>query len=251
MSQRRSRLAFVVLTRTALAAGAALGLWLYKRWGYRVRSNETDVALIDAPPEADGPGIQHAVEGEGPRFHRRYCVRIQAPTLTPEELMAEIGADISPFVSEEVARFEKTRGHPDRLAPGDEFMVHIRAPWNGPVRVVEVEPTMFRLATLEGHMEAGQIEFRAVLAPPRAAPPEASGEDGPSASEAPGKHDLLFTIESWARSRDAVVDLVYDGVGAGKAAQQLMWTFFCSRVAEACGGKIVGEIEVHTEREAT
>ena len=230
MSSRHPRLAVVLLTPAALAAGAALGLWAYKRWGYAVEAEERDVPIVDAPPEAAGPAIQHADEGAGPRFHRRYRVRVHAPTLTPEALMTQIGADITAFVAPEVARFEKTKGASGELGPGDEFLVHIRAPWNGPVRVVEVEPAMFRLATLETHMEAGQIEFRAE---------EAAGGD------------LVFTIESWARSRDATVDVAYDDLGAAKAAQQAMWTFFCEKVAEAAGGEKVGEIEVMTEREAT
>ena len=44
---------------------------------------------------------------------------------------------------------------------GDEYVVRMPGPWDGPVRVVEVTPTSFRLATLDGHLEAGQIEFRA------------------------------------------------------------------------------------------
>ncbi len=33
-------------------------------------------------------------------------------------------------------------------------------PWDGPVLVVDQTPTSFRFATLKGHLEAGQIEFR-------------------------------------------------------------------------------------------
>ncbi len=45
---------------------------------------------------------------------------------------------------------------------GDEYVVRMPGPWDGPVRVVDVSPRSFRLATLEGHLEAGQIEFRAL-----------------------------------------------------------------------------------------
>ena len=45
---------------------------------------------------------------------------------------------------------------------GDEFVVRMPGPWDGPVRVVERDPdARFRLVTLAGHLEAGQIEFRA------------------------------------------------------------------------------------------
>lgn len=68
----------------------------------------------------------------------------------------------------EVARFEKTKGRPGLIERGDEFRVRLPGPWNGPVRVIEVAPCSFRLATLEGHMEAGEIEFRAQASCPTA-----------------------------------------------------------------------------------
>ena len=229
MSARRPSPALVFLLPPALATGAALGWWVYKRWGYPVDETETDVPHVEAPPEADGPELQHADEGTGPRFHRVYRVRQSGADWTPEALIADIGRDIAPYVAPELASFERESGEEGALTPGDEFLVHINGPWNGPVRVVEVEPTRFRLATREGHMEAGQIEFRAETA-----------ENG----------DLVFTIESWARSRDAAVDVAYDGIGVAKEAQQAMWTFFCEQAAERAGGETVGEIEVRTEREA-
>lgn len=42
---------------------------------------------------------------------------------------------------------------------GDEYLVRMPGPWNGPVRVVGRTPTSFRLATLQGHLEAGQLEL--------------------------------------------------------------------------------------------
>ena len=230
MSARRPSLALLFLAPAALAAGGALGVWLYKRWGYPVDENERDVPLVDTPPEPDGPGLQPSSEGVGPRFHRRYRIRLADADWGPREVMADIARDFGPYVAPELGRFERESGEEGRLTPGDEFMVHINGPWDGPVRVMDVSPESFRLATREGHLEAGQIEFRAETL------------DG---------GDLLFTIESWARSRDAVVDVTYDDLGAAKAAQKAMWTFFCDKVAERAGGERVGEIEVRTEREAT
>lgn len=226
----------ILLTPAALAAGAAVGLWLWKRWGYAVREVERDVDHVaEAPPtpEPEPAGhapIQHEEDGEGPRFHRRYRVDVAASVLTPEALVAQIQDDVQAFVPDEIATFERTEGE-GRFAIGDEFHIHIAAPWDGPVRVVEVSPTHFTLATLDGHLEAGKIRFEAAEHPTEAGA-------------------LRFTIESWARSRDRLVDLAYDGLGVAKAAQQGMWTFFCDRVAEACGGEKMGEIEVVTERES-
>ena len=232
------RLGPIFLTPLALAAGAALGVWLWRRWGYPVRTEEHDVTRApEAPPvpKPDPPGrprIQGEEEGAGPRFHRRYEVDVDETTKTPEELISCIGENIQHYVPDEIAVFKKVVGDPGHLAVGDEYQILIRSPWDGPVRVVEVEPRRFSLATLEGHMEAGQIRFAAADHPTR-------------------EGALRFTIESWARSRDAAVDLVYDGLGLAKEAQSAMWTFFCERVVEACGGERMGEVEVETEREAT
>ena len=145
--------------------------------------------------------------------------------------MTCIGQNIQAYVPDEIAVFEKSKGTEGRLAVGDEYDIKIRSPWDGPVRVVEVGPRRFTLATLDGHMEAGQIRFEAAEHPAR-----------------PGA--LRFSIESWARSRDGAVDFVYDELGLGKKAQQAMWTFFCERVVEDSGGERVGEVRVLTEREA-
>lgn len=221
-----------------LAGGAAaLAGVLWRRWRFPVYTRRRDVARVPegpAPLPPDAPGrahVQRPAEGAGPRFHRRYHVDIAECALTPEALIERVGREIHAFSPGEIARFEKTLGEEGRLALGDEFVVHISSPWNGPVRVIEAEPTSFTLATLEGHLEAGQIRFSAVPHP-----------------TVPGA--VRFVIESWARSADGVVDFAYDVLGLAQKAQEAMWTFFCERVAEAAGGRRIGEIEVLTEREA-
>ncbi len=213
----------------------AAGWAAWRRWAYPVREVEREVAHVPDPPVDDAPegerDLQPEEAGVGARFHRRYAVDVAESTQTPTELIAEIGRDIQAFVPDELAVFEKVKGAPERLAVGDEFDITIRSPWDGPVRVVEAEPTRFTLATLDGHLEAGQIRFEA--------------REHPSRPDA-----LAFSIESWARSRDDVVDFVYDELGLAKKAQQAMWTFFCERVSEACGGHTIDEIRVLTEREA-
>jgi hypothetical protein len=100
------------------------------------------------------------------------------------------------------------------------------APWDGPVRVVRRTPCSFRFATLDGHLEAGQIEFRA----------------------APAPEGLRFEIESWARSADRLSDLLYHRLRMAKEIQLHMWTSFIERVAAASGGRLTGGIEIHTRR---
>ena len=78
-------------------------------------------------------------------------------------------------------------------------------PWHGPVRVSAKSPLSFRLATLKGHLEAGQIEFRAV----------------PSGDE---QSHLVFEIESSARSSDRLSNLLYHHLRTPKEVQLRMWT---------------------------
>ena len=233
MNSRRTRA--LVLAPAAVAAGGAAGVWLWRRWGYRVRETVREVAHVPAPPVQDVPDdkadVQDESEGVGAHFHRRYQVDVADTTLTPAQLVAEIARDIQRFVPDEIAVFDKTVGAEGRLAVGDEYHIAIKAPWDGPVRVIDATPTRFTLATLDGHLEAGQIRFQASSHPRQ-----------------PGA--LRFRIESWARSADPAVDWFYDTAGVAKAAQQAMWTFFCNRVAQACGGDTMGDVEVLTERQS-
>ena len=69
--------------------------------------------------------------------------------------------EIAPIVAE-LGRMPTRRELTDR-GLGAEFLVHMPGPWDAPVRVVERTATSFRFATLRGHIEAGEIEFRAAL----------------------------------------------------------------------------------------
>jgi hypothetical protein len=118
--------------------------------------------------------IQRPEQGVGPLFRRRFRARIRDAELSAEELMSAIAEDLNRVAPTKFARFSNLRGGEGRVRVGDEFLVRMPGPWNGPVRVISRTPTSFRFATLDGHLEAGQIEFRA------------SDEDG-----------LVFEIESW------------------------------------------------------
>jgi hypothetical protein len=170
--------------------------------------------------------VQRLQDGVGPLFRRRYGVRIESSSMSPEQLMATIARNPNRAAPVEVAFFRKTRGDKGPLQVGDEYMVRMPGPWDGPVRVVDCSPTSFRFATLRGHLEAGQIEFRA------------RREDGA----------LRFEIESWARSGDRLSALLYDRVGVVKEMQLHMWTHFCERVGRLTGGRIRGGIRIDTRR---
>jgi hypothetical protein len=142
--------------------------------------------------------------------------------MSPETLIARLGADPNRASPTELARFLKVSGADSALTVGDELVVRMPGPWDGPVRVAEATPTSFRLVTMAGHLEAGQIEFRA------------SDGDG----------ELRFAIESWARSGDRLSNLLYHHLRMAKEVQLHMWTSFLEKVADLAGGRISGGIEI-------
>ena len=178
------------------------------------------------PPAASTDRIQLPDDGVGALFHRRYNARITGARLSPEELMACLMEDPDRLVPTEFARFTKVEGGPGRMEVGDEYVVRMPGPWNGPLRVVEAGPTCFRLVTLEGHLEAGQIEF----------------------SVRPAGDGMVFTIESWATSGDRVSKLLYQHLRMAKEVQFHMWTSVLENAGQVAGGKLSGGIDVETAR---
>jgi hypothetical protein len=167
--------------------------------------------------------LQRRSDGFGPEVQRRYRVRISGSGMTPEGLIDALADDINRLSPTEVAWWEPT-GQASGMDSGDEYTIHMPGPWEGPVRVVDRQPTSVRLATLNGHMEAGEILFR-------------TGREG---------EDLRFEIESWARAGDPIFDVVYRRLGLGREMQGHMWVHVCERVAELCGGSVVGKVQVTT-----
>ncbi len=204
----------------AFISGTALLGWLLTR---RPRPRPVPRRLLWGRQRAQLPD-----EGYGLLFHRRYWVDIDRPKLSPKALMDRVQCDVGAFCPRLLADFQKSRGHPSRMQPGDEYQIAILGPWNGAVRVIESSPTSFTFVTLKGHPEAGQITFSVRRHPTR---PRA----------------LRFEIRSWARSRDMLVSLGYHEGKIGKEIQKNAWVAFCQRVAEASGGTIIGEVQVATE----
>jgi Domain of unknown function (DUF1990) len=226
--QKRSRR---LATAARWPVGIALTSWQYMWRTTPMHRVEVAGSIADDSPPPLPQGVPHdevqlPEHGAGPLFHRRYRVRIRDSRYTPEELMAFVSGAPDRVAPTEFASFQKVFGEDGRMALGDEFVVRMPGPWDGPVRVVDLQATSFRLATLNGHLEAGQIEFTA------------SSEDD----------RLVFGIESWARSGDRLSDLLYDHVRMAKEIQLHMWTSLLERVARAAGGRITGGIEIETRR---
>jgi hypothetical protein len=229
---RRPPLVRRLTTATRWPVGIALTSWAYMWRTTPMHRRESTGSIADhRPPPLAGDieraEIQPPADGAGPLFHRRYAGRIREPQFAAEDLIERVSRNINAVAPNEFAVFQKVEGRDDAMRVGDEYVVRMPAPWDGPVRVVAVGPRSFRLATLAGHLEAGQIEFRALSAP----------EGG-----------VRFEIESWARSGDRLSNLLYHRLRMAKEVQLHMWTSFIERVARASGGRLTGGIEIDTCR---
>jgi len=174
-------------------------------------------------PQASIDGDSQLMEdGVGPLFHRLYRARIRDARLSPDELIDRLSLDPNLATPTELARFLRVGGAEGRLTVGDELVVRMPGPWDGPVRVTTKTSTSFAFATLSGHLEAGQIEFRATR------------DEGL----------LQFEIESWARSGDRLSNLLYDHLRMAKEVQLHMWTSFLEQVAKLSEGRLTGGVEI-------
>ena len=212
-------------------AGVALTAWSYLWRTTPVHRRELEGSWPQDGPPPVGAGVamegaQRPEDGVGPLFRRRYRARIRGADRAAVELMRELRADPNAVAPVALAHFEKRAGARGDLQVGDELVVRMPGPWNGPIRVVEVTPASFRFATLDGHLEAGQIEWRA------------RDED----------ERLVFEIESWARSGDRLSNVMHDRLRMAKEVQLHMWTSVLERVARRVGGRVDGGIDVETRR---
>jgi hypothetical protein len=178
------------------------------------------------PPGTSAERIQRPADGAGPLFHRTYTGRIRDSSLSAPELMDKLQADPNFVAPVALARFHKLGGPAWRMEVGDEFVVRMPGPWDGPVRTVVMTPTSFRFATLDGHLEAGQIEWRAY--------------EEESA--------MVFQIESWARAGDRVSALLHDHLRMAKEVQLHMWTSVVEKVVKRTGGRLIHGIDIETRR---
>lgn len=213
--------------------GIGLTSWDYMWRTTPMRRNEasgflpsTLPELLTFPPGVGQDEVQGYVDGAGLLFHRCYRTRIRDSTMSAEELMERVQSDPNRTSPTKFARFQLTHGARGSLRVGDEFVVRMPGPWDGPVRVIDVRRRSFRLATLAGHLEAGQIEFRT----------------------RPERELLVFEIESWARSSTPLVNLLYHRLRMAKEVQAHMWISFLERVVDLSGGRMTGGVEIETDR---
>lgn len=226
MSSQPSR----VLTTLSWPLGVALTSWSYL-WRTtplhrrEVQGDPVTDAVADLPAGAPTESIQDEREGSGALLRRRYRARIADGELGADELFARVKRDPNVVAPGSLARFRKETGEEGApLRVGDEFTVHMPGPWDGPVRVIHETETSFRFATLDGHLEAGQIEWRA------------ADRDG----------ELWFEIESWSRPGDRASDVLHHRLKMAKEVQLHMWTSVLEKAAGLTGGRLADGVDIET-----
>ncbi len=209
--------------------GTALISWRYL-WQITPlhRSEHEGQLRHDAPPELPAELVddrtQLADTGVGPLYHRVFRVDILDARLSATDLVRRVVHDFGRFVPSEVVSVRLLDGAGDPLRVGDELVVEMPGPWDGPVRVVRATDTCLRLATLRGHLEAGQVQFRAF----------------------PAEDALRFEIEAWARPSTHLVRLLYCVVRLAKEIQLNMWVRFCRAAAREAGGRLRNGVTIRT-----
>lgn len=165
--------------------------------------------------------------GYGPLFHRTFTVRAVDARYGATDLIEVLSRDLDRGAPPHVVTFARERGEPGRMLVGDEYRVYMPAPWDGPVRVLARTEQSFRFGTLDGHLEAGEIEFRATDA---------------------GAGIVDFTIEVWSRAGDRAAEVLYGRLGVGREVQASLWVQFCLGAVELVEGRREGHVREITRR---
>ncbi|MFJ5291642.1 DUF1990 family protein [Streptomyces sp. NPDC088348] len=221
---RRRRLG----TLLRFPAGMAIMSWNYLWRICALHRSETAGDSSDLPPVVPAELLdrrsKRLEDGVGPMLHRRFSVLIEGSDVGPQQLMSSVMADLNQAAPRGAAVFDKTAGRPGAVRTGDEYRVRMPGPWDGPVRVLHQDASSFRFGTLQGHLEAGQIEFRA-------------RDEGEL---------LSFEIEAWSRAGDRLADVLYCRLRVSKEIQFNMWVHFCLRAADISGGRPRGGVTIDT-----
>jgi hypothetical protein len=211
--------------------GMGLMSWRYLWQTTPLHRVEERGSVDDLPPslpaELIDDHLQRAEDGAGPFFRRRFSVTIEDATCDAASLMGMVTTDLGVLLPSEVALVEhgrRTVAGEGSLQVGDEFVIRMPGPWDGPVRVVGRDSSTLRLATLVGHLEAGQIEFRA----------------------RPRDGRLVFEIETWATPATPAVRLLYSRLRLAKEMQLYMWVRAALAAARLAGGRARGGVSIRT-----
>jgi len=187
-----------------------------------------NAAAETSPPatNAGGDDRQHASSGAGALIHRQYEITLRGAKRDAASLFRLMQAHITELAPAALADFVKSDGAVN-VAVDDEYDITMLGPWNGRVRVSAVTPNSLTLVTLDGHPEAGTITFSVHV------------------GAAPGEQRVL--IESWARSRDTLVEAAYSTLGVGQQVQTEVWITFLQRFSALAGVTKTPRVRITTE----
>lgn len=225
---KKPRVSLVVLLSRWIV-GMGLISWRYLWATTPLHRSEERLSTAQTPPplpaSVSGPGMQPWQSGVGPMYRRVFRVRVVGARQDAAALMRTVVGDLERLMPREVVRLHRGRAERRPLRPGDELVVDMPGPWNGPVRVVVADATRLQLTTRAGHLESGQIEFRA---------------------HDTDDHGLVFEIEAWSRAADRKVGLLYSRLRLAKEIQLNMWVRFCLAAARESGGRLQDGVEIQT-----
>ncbi len=189
----------------------------------------------DPPPTqhetTDPEDLQPITAGTGPVLQRTYRVHIADTRVTPEELIDRLAEHLDDSSGTGLADFVEQRTTDRAAGVGSEYRLRMPGPWNPGVRIIERTPTSIRLATLTGHMEAGQLEVRSRRA----------------GGDPPDEHRTVFEVHSVARAGSHGFSLLYNRLRIAREMQLHMWVDFCGNVCtHLAEGRLDGKIELVT-----
>ena len=214
--------------RAGLVSSAASLVSWFRRSDHEVEQRRRLVDWIDVPPRrsSESEDEQPFDDGVGPAFHRKYRVRITDTDVSATDAISRIRVDLERAIDGGLAPVTKLDGEIGEMRTGDRYLLALVGPWSAPVTVIASDDTSFRFGTLRGHLEAGVIEF----------------------SVEQGDRELTFIIESWARSGDQAIRLLYDVLGIARILQTELWVRMCEQFVEVVGGRQIGPVQITTER---
>ena len=221
----RWRLGRRLLRRTGWIVGAPLAIFRFMRQDIPLRELSGPGAAWPLPPEE--PDREHAEEsGVGALAHRVYGTVLRECVLPAERVIRIIAADPNVIAPTEVLRFERKSEGVRDLREGDELLIRMAGPWNGPVRVTRRWEHGFRLAALRGNAQVGQVELRA-------------RDDGDG---------MVVEIQTRARAAGVWFYLL-ERVGLVGRMQAYTWAEMLQKSAQLAGGRPPTEITVRSWRD--
>ncbi len=213
------------MRRLGWLLGAPLAIFRFLRREIVINAIDAPPTVAPLPAAAPDETSSHTDRGLGPVAHRLYTATIRSPKLAPEQLLAIIAANPNVIAPTEILRFERPPGQHNSLQKGDELLIRMAGPWNGPMQVTERGDARLRLGALLGHAQHGQIELRV---------------------RHRNDHEDI-EIEVQTRERAAGLSFyLLQRIGLIKRMQSYTWAEMLQNAARVAGGQPPEQITIHS-----